>query len=69
MSDLLTAYDPTTDLITDYIQITDSGGNSDVRVDTTGSGSFGAGTVVAVIDGITGLTDEAALLKSGDIII
>ncbi len=68
LSDLLTGYDPLTELITDFVQITDSGGDSDVRVDTTGSASFGAATVVATIDGITGLTDEAFLEVAGVII-
>jgi Ca2+-binding RTX toxin-like protein len=69
LSDLLTGYDPMTDLITDFIQITDSGANSDLRVDTTGSGSFGATTVVATITGVTGLTDETALISDGTFII
>lgn len=69
LSDLLTGYDPITDAITDFIRITDSGGNSDVRVDTAGTGSFGGGSVVAIISGVTGLTDEDALVQDGTIII
>ncbi|MEZ5902633.1 MAG: type I secretion C-terminal target domain-containing protein [Alphaproteobacteria bacterium] len=69
LSDLLTGYDPLTDLITDFVRITDSGANSDLRVDTTGGGSFGAGTVVATIIGVTGLTDEAALVQDGTLIV
>ncbi|MBU0859542.1 MAG: type I secretion C-terminal target domain-containing protein, partial [Alphaproteobacteria bacterium] len=69
LRDLLTGYDPATDAITDFVRITDSGGNSDVRVDITGSGSFGGGTVVATLSGVTGLTDEAALANSGMLIV
>lgn len=69
LSDLLTGYDPVTDLITDFIRITTSGANSDLRVDTTGSGSFGGGSVVATIVGVTGLTDEAALVHDATIIV
>lgn len=69
ISDLLTGYDPLTDAITDFVRITDSGGNSDLRVDTTGSGSFGLATQVATITGVTGLTDEAALVQDGTLII
>ncbi|MGZ9108267.1 MAG: beta strand repeat-containing protein [Micavibrio sp.] len=69
LSDLLTGYDPVSEAITDFVRITDSGADSDLRVDTTGSGTFGAGTVVATIAGINGLTDEAALEASGLLII
>ena len=61
LSDLLTGYDPLTEAITDFVQITDSAGDSEIRVDTTGTASFGAGTEVATIDSVTGLTDEAFL--------
>ncbi len=69
LSDLLTGYDPLTEAITDFVQITNSGGNSDLRVDTTGSASFGAATVVATLNGITGLTDEAFHEITGMLII
>lgn len=66
---LITTYDPLTDAITDYIQVTDSGADSEVRVDTTGSGSFGGDVLTATINGVTGLTDEQALLDNGTLII
>jgi hypothetical protein len=50
------------------VQITDSGADSELRVDTTGSGSFGAATVVATFTDINGLTDEAALATTGVLI-
>ncbi len=65
LSALLSGYDPLSDAITNFVRITDSGADSDLRVDTTGSGSFGASTVVATISGVTGLTDEAALESIG----
>lgn len=68
ISDLLTGYDPLTESITNFVQITDSGANSILRVDTTGSGSFGATTVVATLNGVTGLTDESWLATTGVLI-
>lgn len=69
LRDLLTSYDSLTELITDYVQITDFGANSEIRVDTSGAGSFGGDTLVATINGVTGLTDEAALVTSGNLIL
>lgn len=70
LSDILSGagYDPMTDLITDFVQITTSGSDSIVKVDVTGAASFGAGTQIATIVGVTGLTDEAALVASGSLI-
>ena len=50
-----------TEAITDFLQITDDGTDSEIRVDTAGTASFGAATVVATIDNTTGLTDEGFL--------
>ena len=69
ISDLLTGfYDPMTDTLTDFVRITDNGTNSDLRVDQTGSGSFGNATRVATIYSATGLTDEEALETAGTLI-
>ncbi len=70
ISDILTTagYNPVADAITDYVEVTDSGANSVVKVDTTGSASFGAGTQIATITGVTGLTDEAQLETDGNLI-
>ncbi len=65
ISDLLTGYDPLSSFITDFVQITDNGTNSFLAIDSDG----GANNFVslATIYG-TGLTDEAALLTSGNLI-
>ena len=68
LANLLNVYDPMTDLITDFVEITDSGSDSVVKVDTAGTGTFGAGTQIATLKGITGLTDEVALESSGKLI-
>lgn len=66
VSDLLIGYDPLTDAITDFVQITESGSNSYLKVDADGGAdNF---VQVAYIYNETGLTDEAALETSGNLI-
>ncbi|MCP5347359.1 MAG: type I secretion C-terminal target domain-containing protein [Gammaproteobacteria bacterium] len=66
IADLLTAYDPLSDAITDFVQITDDGTDSTLKVDVDGGAdNF---VTIATIEGITGLTDEAALETSGNLI-
>ena len=66
LSDMLSAFDPMTDLLTDFVEITDSGSDSIVRVDTDGgANSF---VQIAILSGVTGLTDEDALEASGNLI-
>lgn len=67
LSELLFGYDPFSHLITDFLQITNSGGNSILKVDMDGTGTFGAGTQIATLNGITGLTDEEAVFNNGNI--
>ncbi len=66
IADLLQGYDPLTQAITDYVQITTSGANSILKVDVDG----GANNFVqiATINGITGLTDEAGFMSDGYLI-
>lgn len=63
LSDLLSLYDPLTDAITDFVQITDDSTDSTVKVDMDGGAdNF---VTVATLEGATGLTDEAALESAG----
>jgi len=66
IADLLSGYDSLSDLITDFVQITDNGVDSYLAVDSDG----GADNFVQVAEllGITGLSDEAALETSGSLI-
>lgn len=66
ISDLLQGYDPLTDVITDFIQVTDNGTDSTLFVDVDG----GADNFVqiATLMNVTGLTDEDALEASGNLI-
>lgn len=66
ISDLLSAYDPLTDLITDFVQITDNGTHSFVAVDQDGEAN---GFIqIAQLSNVTGLTNEAALETAGNLI-
>jgi hypothetical protein len=65
----VTSYDPVHDAITDWVRITDSGSNSIVEVDTDGPGSGHSWQQIATIVGVTGLTDEAALVANGNLIV
>ncbi len=68
LSDLLSVFDPMTDAITDFVQITESGGNSSLFVDRDGTGGTYGLQQIATIQGVTGLTDEVALYNAGTII-
>jgi len=66
VSDLLQGYDPLTDLITDFVEITDNGTHSYLKVDVDG----GADNFVQVaqVSFTTGLTDEGSLETNGTLI-
>lgn len=68
LSSLLASYNPLTHAIEDFVQITNSGGNSILKVDRDGTGGTYGFQQIATIEGITGLTDEAALKNSGNLI-
>ena len=63
---MLTGYDPLTDAITDFVQITEEGHHSYLNVDTDG----GADNFVqiAILYFETGLTNVEALEASGNLI-
>lgn len=67
LSDILgSVYDPLTDAITDFVEITDNGTHSFLSVDVNGGGnSF---VQIAQLSNVTGLTDEDALETGGYLI-
>lgn len=67
--DLLDGYDSGTDDITEWVRISNSGSNSTVEVDRDGSGSTYGWTQIATLNGVTGLTDEAALVASNNLLV
>ncbi|MBN8520324.1 MAG: type I secretion C-terminal target domain-containing protein [Alphaproteobacteria bacterium] len=66
ISNLITGFDPLTELISDFIQITDNGTDSVVAIDANG----GADQFIAIatLKDITGLTDEQLLYDTGKLI-
>lgn len=70
ISDILdaTSYNHGVDAITDWVEITTSGSDSIVKIDRDGTGGTFSMAQVATLEGITGLTDEAALVTSGNLI-
>lgn len=64
--DILISY---TGTVTDFVRISDSGSNSTVEIDRDGTGSTYGWQQIATLNGITGLTDEAALVSSGNLIV
>ncbi len=68
VSDLLEFYDPLTDVISDFLRITNEGANSLVAIDTDGRANGTNFIQVATITNVINLTDEAALEISETII-
>jgi hypothetical protein len=69
ISNLLAAYTPGVDVLTDFVKIEDSGSNSLVSVDRDGTGGTYGWTQIAMLTGITSLTDEVGLVGSGDLVV
>lgn len=67
LSGLLQGYDPVTSAITDWVQMTTKGKDTILKVDIDGGGNNFM--QIATITGSTGLTDEQALVNSGNLIV
>lgn len=65
----LISFDPLHDVITNFVEITTVSGNSIVKVDADGAGTAFGMVQIATLQGVTGLTDEAALVASGNLIV
>ena len=69
ISDILSGhYNAATNVLTDFVKITASGGNSVLSVDTSGAAGAHGWTAVATIASVTGL-DENLLVHSGNLIV
>lgn len=69
LGNLLNLYDPLTEAITDFVELTTSGSNTLVKVDRDGTDSAYGWTQISTLTGVTGLTDEAALVANGNLIV
>ena len=58
-----------TSAITDFVMIEDSGSSSSIKVDRDGAGTEYSFAQIATLTGVTGLTDEAALVASGNLLV
>lgn len=65
--DVLSGFDPLTQSITDFVEMTTVGANTVMSVDRDGLGSAYTWTQVATLENITGLTDEQAMLTNGSL--
>jgi serralysin len=69
IKDLLVGYDPLTKAITDFVEFTTSGSSTIVKVDVDGTETGSTWQQIAILDNVTGLTDEAALKASGNLVV
>jgi Ca2+-binding RTX toxin-like protein len=69
ISDVISLYDSLNDVITDWVEMATSGSDTILKVDQDGTGTTYGWTQIATITGVTGLTDEAALVTNGNLIV
>jgi Ca2+-binding RTX toxin-like protein len=65
--DILVGYNPVSSAITDFLQITNSGANSNVSVNRDGTGTAYGWAQIATLSNVIGLMDEALLLANHNI--
>jgi Ca2+-binding RTX toxin-like protein len=61
-------YDPMTDDLLDFVQISVSGGDTLVSIDRDGTGSTYGWTQIAALQGVTGLGDADAMVAAGQLL-
>lgn len=64
LEDVMSGFDALADALSNWVQKTESGGNTVIAVDPTGTGSFTAGPQVT-LNSVTGLDDIATLVSHG----
>jgi len=69
IADIITGYDALNDNLADWAEITDNGTDSFLSVDLDGTGTAFAMTQIVTIEGVTGLTDEDALVASNNLLV
>ncbi len=69
LTDILdTVYDPLTDAIADFVQFTESSGNTFVEVDRDGTGSTYSFAQIAKLEGVTNLASPELLETNGNLL-
>ncbi len=69
IADLLSNYDPLNAAITDFVLMQTSGSDTTLSIDRDGAGGVYNFVQIATLTGVTGLTDEAALVTNGNLIV
>lgn len=69
LHDVISAYEHGVDVLTDWVRFSDDSGNTKVEVDIDGAGGGYGWMQIATLSGVTGLTDEAALVSSGNLVV
>ncbi|MFN3826456.1 MAG: type I secretion C-terminal target domain-containing protein [Micavibrio sp.] len=64
LSAMLTAFDPVQDSINDFVFATTVGSDTVIKVDVTGNGDFASAQTVAVLQGVTGITNVEDILST-----
>ena len=63
VSAMLAAFNPLQDSINDFVFATTEGANTIVKVDVTGSGNFAGAQTIAILQGVTGITNVEDILS------
>lgn len=69
VSDVLSAYDPATDVLSDFVRILDSGANAYVQVDVDGAANGHAYRAVFMLADGAGIGDADTLVADGNLIV
>jgi hypothetical protein len=69
LADILTAYDEGSMQLEDFLQFATSGSNTTISVDVNGTTGGTSWTQIAAIIGVTGITDEDALVARGNLVV
>ena len=62
-------YAPLSDNLLDFVQISESGGNTIIKIDIDGTGTSSAWAQIATIQGVTGLGDAEAMVAAGQLLV
>ena len=62
-------YDPMSDVLADFVQISESGGDTLLSVDQDGAGMTYGWTQIATIQGVTGLSSADDMVTAGQLLV
>ena len=68
IKDMLVGYNPSTSVLADFVQLSDSGGNTIVSVDADGAGGSDSSSQLVTLQGLTGLLLND-LITNGNLVV